>query len=30
MSEVAYNTVNLFETSVKPLRNAIVPSPFKF
>jgi protein-L-isoaspartate(D-aspartate) O-methyltransferase len=30
MSEVAYDTVNLFETSVKPLRNAVVASAFKF
>jgi protein-L-isoaspartate(D-aspartate) O-methyltransferase len=29
-SEVAYNTVKLFETSVKPLRNAATPSHFKF
>jgi len=29
-SDVAYNTVKLFETSVKPLRNAPTPSHFKF
>lgn len=29
-SEVAYNTVKLFETCVKPLRNAVTPSHFKF
>jgi protein-L-isoaspartate(D-aspartate) O-methyltransferase len=29
-SDVAYNTVKLFETSVKPLRNAQTPSHFKF
>jgi protein-L-isoaspartate(D-aspartate) O-methyltransferase len=29
-SDVAYNTVKLFETSVKPLRNAVTPSHFKF
>lgn len=30
VSDTAYNTVNLFETSVKPLRNAVAPSPFHF
>ncbi len=30
VSEVAYNTVKLFETSIKPLRNAATPSHFKF
>lgn len=30
VSEVAYNTVKLFETVVKPLRNAAAPSHFKF
>jgi protein-L-isoaspartate(D-aspartate) O-methyltransferase len=30
VSEVSYNTVNLFETIVKPLRNAVEPSQFKF
>lgn len=30
VSNLSYNTVNLFETSVKPLRNAAVPSRFKF
>lgn len=30
VSDVSYNTVNLFETIVKPLRNAIIPSQFKF
>lgn len=30
VSDVAYNTVKLFETSAKPLRNALTPSHFKF
>ncbi|WP_353152490.1 protein-L-isoaspartate O-methyltransferase [Herminiimonas fonticola] len=30
VSDISYNTVNLFETVVKPLRNAAVPSHFKF
>jgi protein-L-isoaspartate(D-aspartate) O-methyltransferase len=30
VSEVGYDTVNLFETCIKPLRNAVVPSHFKF
>jgi protein-L-isoaspartate(D-aspartate) O-methyltransferase len=30
ISDVSYNTVNLFETIVKPLRNAVEPSHFKF
>ena len=30
MSDTAYSTVNLFETSVKPLRNALTPSHFTF
>lgn len=30
VSDVAYNTTKLFETSVKPLRNALRPSHFKF
>ena len=30
VSDVAYNTTKLFETSVKPLRNALTPSHFKF
>jgi protein-L-isoaspartate(D-aspartate) O-methyltransferase len=30
VSEIAYNTVKLFETSIKPLRNAVAPSHFKF
>jgi protein-L-isoaspartate(D-aspartate) O-methyltransferase len=30
ISDVSYNTVNLFETIVKPLRNAVEPSQFKF
>jgi protein-L-isoaspartate(D-aspartate) O-methyltransferase len=30
MSDLAYNTVTLFETSVKPLHNAVTPSHFKF
>ncbi len=29
-SDISYSTVNLFETIVKPLRNAVVPSQFKF
>lgn len=29
-SDISYHTVNLFETIVKPLRNAVVPSQFKF
>jgi protein-L-isoaspartate(D-aspartate) O-methyltransferase len=29
-SDVAYHTVKLFETSVKPLKNAVRPSHFKF
>ena len=29
-SDIAYSTVNLFETIVKPLRNVTVPSQFKF
>ena len=29
-SDVAYDTVTLFETSIKPLRNAVAPSQFKF
>jgi protein-L-isoaspartate(D-aspartate) O-methyltransferase len=29
-SDIRYHTVNLFETIVKPLRNAVVPSQFKF
>lgn len=29
-SELAYNTVSLFETFVLPLRNAVTPSHFKF
>ncbi len=30
VSEVNYSTVKLFETVVKPLRNAVTPSHFKF
>ena len=30
VSEISYDTVNLFETCLKPLRNALVPSQFKF
>lgn len=30
VSDVAYNTVNLFETVIKPLRAAAAPSHFKF
>ena len=30
LSDVGYNTVNLFETAIKPLRNAITPSHFHF
>jgi len=30
VSERGYDTVNLFETVVKPLRNALTPSLFKF
>ena len=30
ISDISYDTVNLFETSLKPLRNALVPSQFKF
>ncbi|EGF31535.1 Protein-L-isoaspartate O-methyltransferase [Oxalobacteraceae bacterium IMCC9480] len=30
VSELGYDTVNLFETVIKPLRNAFTPSPFKF
>jgi protein-L-isoaspartate(D-aspartate) O-methyltransferase len=29
-SEVAYDTVKLFETSIKPLKNAVTPSHFRF
>jgi protein-L-isoaspartate(D-aspartate) O-methyltransferase len=29
-SDMAYNTVKLFETCIKPLRNAVTPSHFKF
>lgn len=29
-SDIGYSTVNLFETIVKPLRNAVTPSHFKF
>jgi protein-L-isoaspartate(D-aspartate) O-methyltransferase len=30
MSATAFSTIKLFETSVKPLRNALTPSHFKF
>ena len=30
VSDVGYNTVKVFETNVKPLRNAVQPSHFKF
>jgi protein-L-isoaspartate(D-aspartate) O-methyltransferase len=30
VSDTAYNTEKIFETDVKPLRDAIVPSHFKF
>jgi protein-L-isoaspartate(D-aspartate) O-methyltransferase len=30
ISDIAYNTLNLFETSAKPLRNAVTPSHFRF
>jgi protein-L-isoaspartate(D-aspartate) O-methyltransferase len=30
VSDVAFNTIKLFETNVKPLRNAVTPSHFKF
>ncbi len=30
VSDSAWNTVNLFETEVKPLRNALAPSRFSF
>jgi len=30
VSEVAYDTLKIFETTIKPLRNAVVPSHFKF
>ncbi|NMM38164.1 MAG: protein-L-isoaspartate O-methyltransferase [Glaciimonas sp.] len=30
MSDAAYSTINLFETSEKPLRNALTPSHFSF
>jgi protein-L-isoaspartate(D-aspartate) O-methyltransferase len=30
VSDTAYNTVKIFETDVKPLRQALVPSHFKF
>ncbi len=29
-TETAYSTLTLFETDIKPLREAPVPSPFKF
>lgn len=30
LSDISYNTIKLFETNVKPLRNALTPSHFKF
>ncbi|HEY8102258.1 MAG TPA: protein-L-isoaspartate O-methyltransferase [Burkholderiaceae bacterium] len=30
ISDISYNTLKLFETNVKPLRNALTPSHFKF
>jgi protein-L-isoaspartate(D-aspartate) O-methyltransferase len=30
VSDVSYNTVGVFETMIKPLRNAVTPSHFKF
>lgn len=30
VSDIAYNTINLFETNIKALRNAATPSHFKF
>lgn len=30
VADVGYNTVNLFETAIKPLRNAATPSHFHF
>ncbi len=30
ISDISYNTIKLFETNVKPLRNAVTPSHFKF
>jgi protein-L-isoaspartate(D-aspartate) O-methyltransferase len=30
VSDAAYNTVKLFETDVKPLREALTPSHFAF
>jgi protein-L-isoaspartate(D-aspartate) O-methyltransferase len=30
ISDISYNTLKLFETSIKPLRNAVTPSHFKF
>lgn len=30
VSDVSYNTVGVFETLIKPLRNAVTPSHFKF
>lgn len=30
LSETGYNTVNLFETAIKPLQNALTPSRFTF
>lgn len=30
ISEIAYNTINLFETSVQPLHHAVTPSQFTF
>ncbi|MGZ3253041.1 MAG: protein-L-isoaspartate O-methyltransferase family protein [Burkholderiaceae bacterium] len=30
LSDISFNTFKLFETNVKPLRNAVTPSHFKF
>jgi len=30
MSDTAFNTIKLFETNIKPLRNALTPSHFTF
>ncbi len=30
VSDISYSTVNLFETVLKPLRNVVIPSHFKF
>jgi protein-L-isoaspartate(D-aspartate) O-methyltransferase len=30
VSDISYDTVGVFETLIKPLRNAVTPSHFKF